>query len=141
MTELNPWMYLKGVSEADFQAVFEAVTGRPVQGLSSSTVSRLLDCWSGEYRDWNARDMTSERYAYIWVDGVFFRVRGERENICQLVALGVDEWGNKRLAGMTEGYTESADSWRELFVKLRGQGMEPPKLVVEDGGSGLWSGL
>jgi transposase-like protein len=141
MTELIPWMYLKGVSESDFQSVFEGVTGRPTQGLSSSTISRLLDSWSDEYLAWNARDMSGERYAYVWADGVFLKARGERENVCQLAALGVDEWGHKKLVGMIEGYAESADNWRELFVKLRGQGMEAPKLVIADGGVGLWSGL
>ena len=59
--------------------MFGAVTGRPVPGLPSSAVSRLLDSWSREYSDWNARDMTSERRARVWVDGVFVRARGEGE--------------------------------------------------------------
>ncbi|MDR3204783.1 MAG: transposase [Deltaproteobacteria bacterium] len=44
--------------------------------------------------------------------------------------LGVNAQGCKKLAGTTEGYAESSVSWRNLFVKLKSQRLEGPKLVV-----------
>ena len=55
--------------------------------------------------------------------------------------MGACEDGRKRLVGMGEGYAERSYCWRELLAKLRRQGMDAPKLVVEDGGLGLWSAL
>ena len=100
-----------------------------------------MGTWSEELSAWDSRDMTGEKYAYVWADGVYFKVRGEKDNVCQLMLLGVGEDGRKRLMGMGEGYAESSDSWRELLLKLRAHGMEAPKLVVGDGGLVLWSGL
>ncbi|MDR0621037.1 MAG: IS256 family transposase [Deltaproteobacteria bacterium] len=141
LAEFIPWMYLKGISESDFQSVFEALHGQKVKGLSSSTINRMMDCWVKEFSSWESRDMSKERYAYVWADGIYSKVRGEKENVCQLVLLGVGEDGRKALVGMGEGYAESSENWRELLVKLRSQGMEAPRLVIGDGGLGLWSGL
>jgi transposase-like protein len=141
LVELIPWLYLKGLSVNDFKSVFEAIYGQPVHGFSPATISGHVEGWVKEYVAWSSRDMTRETYAYVWADGVYFKVKGERDNVCQLVLLGVDARGCKRLVGMAEGYAESSDSWRELFVKLKSQGLEGPKLVVGDGGLGLWSAL
>ena len=138
---LVTWMYLKGISESDFQGVFEAVFGQRVHGLSPTSVARLLRGWEDDFRIWQSREMAGERYAYIWADGVYFKVKNERENVCQLMLLGVGEDGRKRLVGVGEGYAESADCWRELLIGLRSRGMEAPKLVIGDGGLGLWSAL
>jgi transposase-like protein len=48
-------------------------------------------------------------------DGVFFGVRGERGNQCVLTLVGVREDGRKELAGLTEGFAESADSWKDIL--------------------------
>ena len=141
LTAIIPPLYLNGVSESSFQEIFDTLFGHHVQGLSHSNINKLLNGWEDEFMAWESRDMSVERYAYIWADGVFFNIRGEKRNTCLLTVLGVGDDGRKRLAGLAEGYAESADSWRELLVKLRSQGMEPPNLVVGDGGLGLWSGL
>lgn len=141
VTELIPWMYLRGMSVGDFQPVFENMFGPGVKGLSPTTISRLMDDWSDEFMAWDSRDMSAERYVYLFGDGVFFKVADVKENVCQLVLLGIDENGRKSLVGMSQGYAERADSWRELLVKVRSQGMEAPKLTLGDGALGLWSGL
>lgn len=139
--DLIPWMYLKGFSESDFQPFFEQALGCPVPGMSRTSISNMLNSWAAEFASWESRDMSRERYAYIWADGVYFKVKGERDNVCQMVALGVGEDGSKTLVGLQEGYAETSDSWHELFAKAKSRGMEAPKLVIGDGGLGLWSGL
>jgi transposase-like protein len=137
---LIPWMYLKGISENDFQPMFEAIFGEEIKGLSGSTVGNLIHAWDDEYLQWSKRDLSGENYPYIFADGVNFKVK-ERDNCSQLVLLGVDETGRKRLVGFEEGYAESKESWRGLFIRLKEYGLKAPKLVVGDGGLGLWSGL
>jgi transposase-like protein len=141
MKELIPWLYLKGFAERDFQSVFETFSGHSVRGLSASSIRNLLGVWDEEYANWSKRDLSSEKYPYLWADGVYFRVRGEKENLCQLIILGVDENGDKHLLGSSDGYAESADAWRSLLLQLRHQGMNDPKLVTGDAGLGLWAGL
>jgi len=45
--ELLPWLYLKGISSADFQEALVALFGPNAAGLSSTTISRL---WSREMK-------------------------------------------------------------------------------------------
>jgi transposase-like protein len=45
------------------------------------------------------------------------------------------------LLNLGTGFSENAESWKELFLGLRQRGMENPLLVVGDGGRGLWAGL
>ena len=53
-----------------------------------------------------------------------------------------DEHGRKELVGLTDGYRESEQSWRELPVDLRHRGLEiGPELAVGDGNLGFWKAL
>ena len=47
---------------------------------------------------------------------------GDRQ--CMLVIVGADEWGNKDILGLVDGYRESAQSWRELLVDLKRRGLD-----------------
>jgi transposase-like protein len=141
LDECIPWMYLKGVSQRDFKHLFELSVGRPVKGLSATTINGLLSGWSAEFSAWETRELSGTRYPYVWCDGVHFPVAGEKENASELVALGVREDGRKELLAITEGYAETASCWEEMFRGFRARGMESPKLVIGDGGKGLWSAL
>ena len=53
------------------------------------------------------------------------------------VIIGADEWGNKDVLGLTCGFRESTQSWRELLLDLKRRGLEiAPKLAVGDGAMG-----
>jgi putative transposase len=79
---------------------------------------------------------------YFWVDGVYFNARLDQERQCILVVIGADERGRKELVGLTDGYRESEQSWRELLVDLRHRGLEiGPELAVGDGNLGFWKAL
>jgi transposase-like protein len=138
MDELLPWLYLKGISTGDFGEALSALLGPSASGVSASTVCRLKEQWQSEYEIFSRRDLSEKRYAYFWADGIYFGVRSENADHCFLVILGVREDGDKELVGLWEGYAESADSWRELLMSLKHQGLSsPPKLVVADGAGGL----
>ena len=136
--ELLPWLYLKGISTGDFQGS----SGRPnAAGLSSTTVSRLkADRWE-DYERWQERDLSARRIVYVWADGVYFQPRmGEKQ--CVPVPIGADEWGRKEILGLTEGYRESTQNWRELLLDLKRRGLShAPDLAVGDGAVGFWAAL
>ena len=118
-----------------------ALLGEQAQGLSAATVSRLKRVWEDEYRAWRTRDFKRQRYVYVWVDGIYFNVRGEEARQCLLVMIGVDEWGRKALLAVEDGYRESAQSWREVLVDVKARGFTPPALAVGDGALGFWAAL
>lgn len=140
--ELLPWLYLKGLSTGDFSTALAALLGRDAPGLSAATISRLKEVWKGEHERWSKRDLAGKEYVYLWVDGVHFGVRMEDASQCILVVIGAQADGKKELLAMSDGYRESADSWKELLLDLKQRGLTvDPKLAVGDGALGFWKAL
>ena len=77
--ELIPWLYLKGISTGDFSEALEALLGPDAPGLSATTVVRLKDVWRREYEAWSKRDLSGQRFVYIWADGIYSNVRLDDE--------------------------------------------------------------
>ncbi len=139
---LIPWLYLKGVATGQFGEALTALLGPEAPGLSSSTISRLKTLWEQDLDLWQKRDLSRKRYVYWWADGVYFNVRMDKASQCVLVIIGVTEDGTKELVAVTDGYRESTDSWRAVFLDLKNRGLEiAPKLAVGDGAMGFWGAL
>ena len=142
IAELLPWLYLKGISTGDFQEALAALLGPNAAGLSSTTISRLKADWWDEYERWQRRDHSARRFVYVWADGVYFRPRMAEEKQCVLVLIGADEWGRKEVLGLTDGYRESTQSWRELLLDLKRRGLNhTPDLAIGDGALGFWAAI
>ena len=140
--ELLPWLYLKGISTGDFSEALAALLGPDAPGLSATTIARLKADWWDAYERWTKRDLSARRYAYFWADGVYFTPRMDEDRQCMLVIIGADEWGNKDVLGLIDGFRESTQSWRELLLDLKRRGLEAaPKLAVGDGAMGFWAAL
>jgi transposase-like protein len=140
--DLLPWLYLKGVSSGDFQEALTALLGRDAKGLSATTISRLKADWWEDYQTWQKRDLRTRRFLYIWADSVYFKPRMEEEKQCVLVIVGADEYGHKELLGMTDGFRESTQGWRELLLDLKRRGLtQDPKRAIGDGALGFWKAL
>jgi len=59
-----------------------------------------------------------------------------------LVIIGADEWGNKDVLVLIDGFRESTQSWRKLLVDLKHRGLEvAPKLAVGDSAMEFWAAL
>ena len=140
--ELLPWLYLKGISTGDFGEALAALLGPDAEGLSSSTIARLKATWWEEYEAWRKRDLKGKRFVYIWADGVYFTPRLDGDRQCMLVIIGADEYGDKHVLGIMDGFRENADSWRDLLKGLKKRGLSvPPELAVGDGALGFWVAL
>jgi transposase-like protein len=143
--ELVPWLYLKGVSTGDFSEALQALLGPDAPGLSATTVTRLKATWEQEYDAWRHRSLLGQPYVYVWADGVYFNVRLEdpgNARQCILVLIGATRDGKKELLAISDGYRESAQSWKELLLECKARGLTmPPKLAVGDGALGFWAAL
>lgn len=139
---LIPVLYLKGVSSGDFAEALSALLGADAGGLSASTVARLKEVWADEHARWRKRDLSTKRYVYFWVDGIYVQARLEDDAQCLLVIIGATPEGKKELVGLADGLRESAQSWRELLLDLKRRGLAiGPELAVGDGALGFWKAL
>jgi transposase-like protein len=136
-----PWLYLKGVSSGEMGEALKVLVGPGAKGLSASTVSRLKQVWSDEYRHWCEEPLDKDRWVYVWADGVHSGLRAEQTKLCALVVIGVNERGQKRFLAIEDGVRESTQSWREVLLKLKSRGMNVPELAVGDGAMGFWAAL
>jgi transposase-like protein len=142
LEELLPWLYLKGLSTGDFSSALTALLGKDAPGLSANTISRLKEVWKGEHEQWSKRNLSGKEYVYIWADGIYFGVRLEDARQCILVLIGATAEGKKEVLGITDGYRESAESWKELLLDLKARGLTiDPKLAIGDGSLGFWKAL
>jgi transposase-like protein len=139
---LIPVLYLKGISTNSFQDALSSILGEGAKGLSAANVVRLKKSWEDDFQAWTKRDLSNKEYAYIWADGIHFNVRLDSERSCILVIMGADRAGNKELLAVNDGYRESSESWKEMLLGLKAQGMtNAPKLAIGDGALGFWNAL
>lgn len=137
-----PWLYLKGISTGRMREALDVLVGREARGLSPSVVSRLKREWEAEYEDWRKRDLSKDRWVYLWVDGIYSGLRSEHQKLCVLVVIGVNERGEKHFLAIEDGVRESTQSWREVLLGMKKRGLElPPKLAVGDGALGFWAAV
>ena len=134
-----PWLYLKGVSTGEMGEALKVLVGHDAQGLSASTVSRLKSEWANEYQHWREKPLDEDRWVYIWADGIYSGLRSEKDKLCALVIIGVNDRGQKQFLAIEDGVRESNQSWREVLLKLKSRGMNIPSwlLVMEPWGFGL----
>jgi len=141
--ELNPRLYLKGVSTGDFSDALQALVGESAKGLSANVVVRLKEQWSQDHEEWSKRDLSSKQYVYVWADGIHVNVRLEddaNKKQCILVLVGATADGTKELIALQDGYRESEQSWSEMLLSLKHRGLAiAPKLAIADGALGFWA--
>lgn len=137
-----PWLYLRGISTGDMQEALSVLLGSEAKGLSPAVVSRLKAQWGDDYQAWTQRNLSNERYVYVWADGIYSTLRGEDDRLCLLVIIGVNEHGEKRLLALSDGYRESKASWLSVLQDLQARGLkDAPKLATGDGALGFWAAL
>ncbi len=139
---LIPALYLKGLSTSSFPEALKAILGDNVSGLSPANIVRLKQVWEKEYDTWRRRDLSGKRYAYLWVDGIYFNVRLQPDRPCVLVVIGATKDGTKELLAVVDGERESYLSWLQLLQDLKARGLtEDPCIAVGDRSLGFWKAL
>jgi transposase-like protein len=124
------------------QEALEVLVGPEAKGLSAAVVSRLKREWETDYAIWCKRELSKDRWVYLWADGIYSGLRAEDQKLCALVIIGVNERGEKHFLSIEDGVRESTQSWREVLLALKHRGLEvAPKLAVGDGALGFWAAL
>ncbi len=140
--QLIPWLYLKGISTGDFPEALQALLGPDAKGLSANVIVKLKDVWNDEFKAWRKRDLSKKEYVYVWADGIHCNVRLDNDRQCLLVLMGATKDGKKELIAVEDGFRESEQSWKEILLSLKAQGLKvAPKVAVGDGALGFWAAL
>ncbi len=126
---------LVGVSTRKYRRALDAVPPEVDDfGTSKSAVSRrFVAATKGQLADWLGRDLSPLKLASIMIDGLGF---GEHT---VLIALGIDEGGQKHVLGLHEGATENATACGKLLDDIieRGVSTNRSLLFAIDGAKGL----
>jgi putative transposase len=131
-------MFLSGCSTRAIEMMSKMVLGR---SISRGEVSEINQELLTGVEKWRSRDLSHFKIKYMYVDGVFFKMRVEREigRIPMLIVIGVTEENRRVFLCIQQGDKDSAVSWREVFRDLKGRGLDASrvKLGVMDGLAGL----
>lgn len=128
-------MYLAGVSVRRVEDITEALWGAKV---SAGTVSNLNQKVYGKIDQWRERPLLV-KYPYVYVDGIYLKRNwgGSYENVAILIAMAVNEEGQREVIGAVEGMKEDKQSWLNFLVSLKNRGLTGTKLFVGDKSLGL----
>ena len=132
-------MYLAGVSVRRVEDITEALWGTRVSG---STVSELNQKIYARIEAWRTRPIENE-HAYVNLDGIWLkRSWGKKiKNVAVLVAIGVNQQGDREVLGVAEGAKEDSESWTGFLRQLKERGLRGVRLFISDKCLGLVGNL
>lgn len=133
--------FLRGISTRQVGKVIAMLTDEPV---SAQTVSQLTRCLDQQVRQFHTAPL-KEEWAYLFLDGVWLKVRRARgtKRLLLLVAYGIGPNGTRRLLAFMRAKSESQNAWEGLLNDLRQRGLVGAKLqmITTDGCPGLAAAL
>jgi putative transposase len=129
-------MYVQGVSTRKVAAITEQMCGFAV---SSSQVSKATAELDEQLQAWRERPLG--RMKYVYLDARYEKVRqdGQVRNSAVLLAVGVNEDGNREILGVSVSLGEHEVHWRNFLQSLVSRGLSGVELITSDDHSGLKS--
>ena len=106
--------------------------------VSAATVSNLNEKAFAAVEEWRNRPLV-RAYPYVYVDGIYLKRSwgGSYENVAVMVAIGVNDDGYREVIGAAEGFTESAECWREFLSWLKSRGLRGVRMFTGDKAAGM----
>ncbi len=127
--------YVQGVSTRKVDALVRTLG---LEGISKSEVSRLCAELDRGVKAFRERRLDEHRYPYLWLDARYEKVR-EGGRICSmafLVAIAVNERGEREVVGCEVGAAESGALWTTFLRSLVARGLAGVVLVTSDAHTG-----
>jgi len=107
-------------------------------GMSKSALSEAFIEHSGQIlEEYLERRLDDRSYVAMFIDGKILNQQSV------VIAIGVDEQGEKRVLGLTQATTENASAISSLLRNMLGRGLDISQglLTIIDGGKGLRSAI
>ena len=127
--------YFAGVSTRKMNKLFVDLG---MENIDRSFVSRCAAQIDEEVEIWKNRDL-DKRYAYIWLDATYTKIRTEQgvKSTAVLIAIGLKEDGHRDVLGLHLGNRESYHNWKDFLQSLKARGLERSELWISDEHDGL----
>lgn len=140
LLELIPMLYVKGMSQRDVEAALIEALG--VEDTGRSVISQVCRGLRGEFERWQDRDLSAHRLMYLFLDGIYLRLRPEdTRKVAVLCAYGMLWDGRKVLLHLAIGDKESTVCWEAFLEDLKARGLTDPLLAIVDGNAGVRKAL
>ena len=127
--------YLKGVSTRKVDALLKALG---LTGIDKSSVSRICKELDHTVEEFRNRPLQGS-YPYVWLDAMYLKVRQNHRvvSLALVIAIGVDEAGERHMLGFDLGASEDEDFWLAFLRSLVKRGLKNVQLVISDAHEGL----
>lgn len=127
--------YVEGVSTRSMDRLVEAMGAK---GMSRSEVSRMAAVLDDQVEVFRQREL-DKAFPYLWLDALYVKVRidGRVRSRAVLVAIGVNEDGEREILGVDIARKEMESSWRTFLSGLLDRGLRGVLLAVSDAHEGL----
>ena len=101
-------------------------------------MNRLNQKVYGQIEAWQQPPL-ERRYPYVYLDGLYLKRSwgGSYENVSILVAMAVNEDGEREVIGASERLREDKESWQNFLISLKERGLSGTQLLIGDKCLGL----
>jgi putative transposase len=128
--------YLLGVSTRRVEKLAQTLSVTQLSKSQVSDMARHLDDRVAEFRN---RPLDQGPYTFVWLDALTQKVRegGRVVNIACLVAVGVNNEGQREVLGIDTATVEDGAGWTAFLRSLVARGLTGVQLAVSDAHTGL----
>jgi len=132
-------MFLRGVSTRKVGEILDVLCGERLSASKVSTVVRELDQAVIDF----ANSPIDDDFLFLFVDALTVKIRFElkAKKVKLLVAYGIKADGSRELISFQRANSESTACWKAFLENLKVRGLVGGdlKLIIMDGGAGLWA--
>ncbi len=134
-------MFLQGVSTRKVGDILDVLCGERLSASKVSTVVKELDQAVSDY----ANRPFEDDFVFLFLDALSVKIRFElkAKKVKLLVAYGIKADGTREIISFQRAGSESTACWKSFLDNLYVRGLKGRtlKLIVMDGGGGLWSAI
>jgi putative transposase len=127
-------MYVQGVSTRKVSKIIEKLCGLEI---TSSQVSKASLCLDEAVQAFRERKLGAMQV--VWLDAQYQKIRKDG-HVCDraiLVAVGLNEKGQREILGVDTASSEAEANWRQFLEALASRGLTGVKLIISDDHAGL----
>jgi len=133
-------MVVQGVSTRRVKEITTELCGRE---FSKSTVSRLTGELDEQVKAWSSRSLQEKSYPFLVLDAMHLKVRrqGAVRSTTVMLAVGINEAGQREILGLETAFGETAEGWRRFIGQLKSRGLSGVEVATSDAHEGLVQAL
>jgi len=127
--------YVNGVSTRKIERLAKEMG---IENISASQVSNINKGLDEQVEAFRNRPLQAE-YPFIYVDALYEKIRSNKRVVSTavMIAYGVRLDGKREVLAVEPFYSESNESWRAFFGKLKQRGVKKCALVISDAHQGI----